>query len=199
MSELGHAKAMLILGGARSGKSGLAEDWAARWRAEATADAPREVVVVATARGQDPEMQARIAQHRARRPAGWRTVEAPSDLAGTLAREDHPQRLLLVDCLTLWLTNALLADVPGDVDLDTVRALEPGATWQAEREALLRTLPGLRSPVLMIGNEVGHGIVPLGALNRLFVDENGRLHQALAAQCDRVRFVMAGCVLPLKG
>lgn len=197
MCELHSGQAVLILGGARSGKSALAEDWAMQW--QAAADAPREVVVVATARGQDPEMQARIAQHRARRPAGWRTVEASGDLAATLSREDGPGRMLLVDCLTLWLTHALLADVAADVDLDTVRALEPGATWGREREALLRTLPGLKSPVLMIGNEVGHGIVPLGALNRLFVDENGRLHQALARQCERVRFVMAGCVLPLKG
>ncbi|NDY91318.1 bifunctional adenosylcobinamide kinase/adenosylcobinamide-phosphate guanylyltransferase [Ideonella livida] len=193
----------LILGGARSGKSRLAEEQAAHWAAQAPG---REVVVVVTARSgpgdpnapRDPEMAERIAQHRARRPADWQTVEAPVALATALRAADGPQRLLLVDCLTLWLTNLLLADLAPEVDLDTVRHLPLGDTFTRERTALLDTLPTLQAPVLLIGNEVGHGIVPLGALNRQFVDESGRLHQALAAQCERVDFVMAGCVLALK-
>ena len=190
------AEHTLILGGARSGKSAWAERQASAWAAEAPG---REVVVIATGEARDEEMRARIAAHQAQRPAGWQTVEAPLALTEALAAADGPQRLLLVDCLTLWLTNLLLADLPPELDLDSVRALQPGPRWQAGRAALLAVLPRLQAPVLLIGNEVGHGIVPLGAVNRLFVDESGRLHQALAAQCARVRFVMAGCVLPLKG
>jgi adenosylcobinamide kinase / adenosylcobinamide-phosphate guanylyltransferase len=186
----------LIIGGARSGKSAWAERQAAEFAAQ---NATHDVVVIATAHAGDEEMAARIAAHQAQRPAGWRTLEAPIALAETLRQADAPQRLLLVDCLTLWLTNLLLADVAADVDLSTVRRLTPGPTFERERAALLDVLPTLRGQTLLIGNEVGHGIVPMGALNRLFVDENGRLHQAVAAHCERVRFVMAGCALALKG
>lgn len=186
----------LIIGGARSGKSAWAEQQAAAFAAQSPA---HDVVVIATAHAGDEEMAARIAAHQAQRPASWRTLEAPLALAETLRAADAPQRLLLVDCLTLWLTNLLLADMAPDVDLGTVRRLTPGPTFERERAALLAVLPTLRAQVLLIGNEVGHGIVPMGALNRLFVDENGRLHQAVAACCDQVRFVMAGCALALKG
>jgi adenosylcobinamide kinase / adenosylcobinamide-phosphate guanylyltransferase len=181
----------LLIGGARSGKSALAESLAAA--------SGREVVVIATAQAHDVEMQARIAAHRARRPAAWSTREAPLALADTLRQVDAPDRLLLVDCLTLWLSNLLLADLPADTDLSTVQVLAPGPCFERERAALLSLLPRLQAELILIGNEVGHGIVPLGALNRLFVDESGRLHQALAAQCQQVRFVMAGCTLALKG
>lgn len=187
----------LLIGGARSGKSALAERLAAEFAAQHPS---HEVVVIATAHAGDEEMAARIAAHRAQRPAGWRTLEAPRALADALRAADAPHRCLLVDCLTLWLTNLLLADLPPEVDLGTVRHLPLGATFERERAALLAVLPTLQAAqVLLIGNEVGHGIVPLGALNRQFVDENGRLHQAVAAQCVQVRFVMAGCALPLKG
>jgi adenosylcobinamide kinase/adenosylcobinamide-phosphate guanylyltransferase len=181
----------LLIGGARSGKSALAERLAA--------ESGRAVTVVATAQAWDEEMAARIVAHRHQRPAHWRTVEAPSALAAALQAADGPGRMLVVDCLTLWLSNLLLADVPPDVDLNTVRALQPGPAWLDQRAALLATLPALQADVVLIGNEVGHGIVPMGALNRLFVDENGRLHQALAALSTQVQFVMAGCVLPMKG
>lgn len=171
----------LVIGGARSGKSA----WAER---QALASG-REVVVIVTAQAGDEEMAERIAVHRAQRPNGWRTVEAPLQLAAALQRHARQDRVVIVDCLTLWLTNLLLAD-----------AAEPrSAVFHAEREALLAALPTLPGDLLLIGNEVGHGIVPLGALNRLFVDESGWLHQALAERCDAVRFLMAGCVLPLKG
>ncbi|MBN8489611.1 MAG: bifunctional adenosylcobinamide kinase/adenosylcobinamide-phosphate guanylyltransferase [Burkholderiales bacterium] len=166
----------LILGGARSGKSRLAERLAH--------DSGRSVTVVATAQAQDDEMASRIAAHRAARPAHWRCVEEPLALADTLRAADAPGALLLVDCLTLWLSNLLHA---GE------------AVVVRERAALLDALPALQSELLLVGNEVGHGIVPLGALNRRFVDENGWLHQALAEHCDAVRFVMAGCTLALKG
>ena len=171
----------LLIGGARSGKSALAERLALAHGGE--------VVVIATAEAGDAEMAARIAAHRAARPVGWRTVEAPLALAAALGEADAPGRCLVVDCLTLWLSNLLLVDASPPI----------GARFEAERAALLAALPGLQADLILIGNEVGHGIVPLGALSRHFVDENGRLHQALAAQCERVRFVMAGCVLPLKG
>lgn len=186
----------LLIGGARSGKSARAEALAGAWAAQAPG---REVVVVATARAGDAEMRARIALHQAQRPAAWRVVEEPMALAGALQQADAPHRLLLVDCLTLWLTQLLLADLDPEVDLDTLAVLTPGARFRQERQALLAVLPALQARVLLIGNEVGHGIVPLGPLNRLFVDENGRLHQALAAHCEQVRFVMAGCELALKG
>lgn len=181
----------LLIGGARSGKSALAERLAA--------ESGRTVTVLVTAQPGDAEMAARIAAHQAQRPAHWRTVEAPLALAAALRQADAPGALLLVDCLTLWLSNLLLADAPDSAPTDAVRALVPGAAWVRERDALLETLPSLQAELLLIGNEVGHGIVPMGALNRLFVDENGRLHQALAARCDRVRWVMAGCALALKG
>jgi len=190
----------LLIGGARSGKSALAERLAAEF---AAAHPTHEVLVIATAHAGDEEMAARIAAHRAQRPAGWQTLEAPLHLGAALQAADGPQRCLLVDCLTLWLTNLLLADVPADVlaqlDLASVRHLQPGPSFERERAALLAVLPQLQARVLLIGNEVGHGIVPLGALNRLFVDENGRLHQAIAQHCEQVRFVMAGCALVLKG
>ncbi|WP_370538364.1 bifunctional adenosylcobinamide kinase/adenosylcobinamide-phosphate guanylyltransferase [Ideonella sp.] len=181
----------LLIGGARSGKSALAERRAAEREA-----AGAEVVVIATAQALDEEMAARIAAHRAVRPAGWRTVEAPEALAATLQAEDAPGRVLLVDCLTLWLSN-LLFDADANTDVK-VRALQPSQRWVDERAALLALLPTLRGELILIGNEVGHGIVPMGAGNRLFVDENGRLHQALAAHCAQVEFVMAGCALALK-
>ncbi|HEX7324192.1 MAG TPA: bifunctional adenosylcobinamide kinase/adenosylcobinamide-phosphate guanylyltransferase [Rhodanobacteraceae bacterium] len=167
----------LILGGARSGKSALAERLAA--------ESGCEVVFIATAEARDQEMAARIATHRARRPAAWRCVEEPLRLAAALHRCARADRCLLVDCLTLWLSNLL-----GDVD--------PHA-FQRERSAILELLPNLPGDVVMVSNEVGMGIVPLGELTRRFVDESGWLHQAIAAKCDRVIFVVAGLPLLLKG
>lgn len=189
----------LLIGGARSGKSALAERMA---RAHGG-----EVVVIATAEAGDTEMAARIAAHRAQRPVGWRTVEAPLALANALREADAPGRCLVVDCLTLWLSNLLQADATPTSHVghspspapDADAVLQSGPRTRAERDALLAAVPTVQAELILIGNEVGHGIVPLGAANRWFVDENGRLHQALAACCDRVRLVMAGCELPLKG
>ena len=167
----------LILGGARSGKSALAERLASA--------GGREVVYVATAEARDAEMAARIAHHRARRPAAWRCVEAPLALAATLAAHARPGRVLLVDCLTLWLSNLLGADAPQRLD--------------DERAALLTLLPDLPGELLLVANEVGLGVVPMGALSRRFVDEAGRLNQSIAAEVERVLFVAAGLPLALKG
>lgn len=167
--------AELILGGARSGKSALAE-----WRAR---ESGLDVTYVATATAGDDEMAERIRHHRERRPAYWVTVEAPTELAHALEREAGPDRLLLVDCLTLWLGNLL----------------DDGDALAAERDALLAALPRLPGRMVLVSNEVGLGIVPDNALARRFRDEAGRLNQAVAAACDRVTFVAAGLPLTLKG
>lgn len=166
----------LILGGARSGKSALAERLAA---------AHDEVVYIATAQALDGEMDARIAHHRARRPARWGCVEEPLALADALRAHAAPGRCVLVDCLTLWLSNLL-----GHCDAEV---------FERERRAFLSTLPELRGSVLLVSNEVGLGVVPMGELSRRFVDEAGRLHQALGQSCERVAFVAAGLPLVLKG
>jgi adenosylcobinamide kinase/adenosylcobinamide-phosphate guanylyltransferase len=167
----------LILGGARSGKSALAERIAA--------ESEREVVYVATAERGDGEMAERIAHHRARRPVHWHCVEEPLALAQALYLHARPDRCVLVDCLTLWLSNLLGADDP--------------ARLEHERDALLELMPMLPGHIVLVSNEVGLGIVPMGELSRRFVDEAGRLHQALGASCERVIFTAAGLPLVLKG
>ncbi|MGO4260353.1 bifunctional adenosylcobinamide kinase/adenosylcobinamide-phosphate guanylyltransferase [Lysobacter sp. TAB13] len=166
----------LILGGARSGKSALAERLASSFD---------EVVYIATAQALDGEMSERIAHHRARRPAQWACIEEPFALADTLRAQAAPGRCLLVDCLTLWLSNLLGA--------------EDESVWERERSALLSALPGLDGTVLLVSNEVGLGVIPMGELTRRYVDEAGRLHQALGQVCERVVFVAAGLPLVLKG
>ncbi|MCC4117419.1 bifunctional adenosylcobinamide kinase/adenosylcobinamide-phosphate guanylyltransferase [Aromatoleum toluclasticum] len=179
--------AHLILGGARSGKSRHAESLAIA--------SGLPVTVIATAEALDDEMKARIRRHQDDRPAGWRTVETPLALAATLAREAAAGRCVIVDCLTLWLTN-LMADV-GDLPDPAGAGLPP--VLHAERAALLEILPTLRGEVLLVANEVGLGLVPDTALGRFFRDEAGRLNQMAAAACERVTFVAAGLPLALKG
>ncbi len=162
----------LILGGARSGKSALAEE-----RARASG---RRVCYIATAEAGDDEMAERIAAHRRRRPADWATIEAAHGLVEALTAAAHTDRLLLVDCLTLWLANRL-----GD-----------GA--EAPWSGLVDVLPGLAGEIVLVSNEVGFGIVPDNALARRFRDTAGRMNQAVAAQCERVTLVAAGCPLTLK-
>jgi adenosylcobinamide kinase/adenosylcobinamide-phosphate guanylyltransferase len=169
----------LILGGARSGKSALAERRAA--------ESGLEVCYLATAEARDDEMDARIAHHRARRPGHWQTIEEPIALAAVLQREAREGRLLLIDCLTLWLSN-LLTSVPADE-----------ARFERERQALLDTLSSLPGHIILVSNEVGMGIVPMGELSRRFCDEAGWLNQAVAEHCQRVTFVAAGLPLILKG
>lgn len=163
----------LVLGGARSGKSAYAESLLAG------APAP---IYLATAAALDDEMADRIRRHQARRGPHWTTVEEPLDLAGGLARHASPEHPLLVDCLTLWLTNLLLGDAPVDDEIDR----------------LIHTIPSLSGPVVFVANEVGLGIVPENALARAFRDHAGRLNQRMAACCQRVVFVAAGLPLLLK-
>lgn len=168
------AQLELILGGARSGKSRLAESRAL--------GSDGQLFYIATATADDREMSARIGHHQARRGPQWQTVEEPLRLAGTLCSLARHDRCLLVDCLTLWLSNCLHAEC-----------------WQQERDALLTTLAGLPGRILLVSNEVGSGIVPLGELSRRFADESGWLHQQLAQLARRVTLVVAGLPLELKG
>ena len=166
---------LLVLGGARSGKSRFAE-------AEAIASG-LDKVYVATASAWDDEMRARIARHRAdRADAGWRTIEEPLALVEALARESAPDRVLLVDCLTLWLSNVMLDGRDSGTACDRLATL----------------LPELAGPVIFVSNEVGSGIVPDNALGRAFRDAQGRLNQAMATACGRVVLVIAGLPLWLK-
>jgi adenosylcobinamide kinase/adenosylcobinamide-phosphate guanylyltransferase len=130
-------------------------------------------------------MRERIERHRDQRPAHWALVEEPLALARVLREQAREDRCLLVDCLTLWLSNLLLTDDP--------------QAWARERSALLETLPALPGRVLLVSNETGLGVVPMGELTRRFVDEAGWLHQALAADCERVVFCVAGLPQVLKG
>ncbi|HWU85014.1 MAG TPA: bifunctional adenosylcobinamide kinase/adenosylcobinamide-phosphate guanylyltransferase, partial [Rhodocyclaceae bacterium] len=145
----------------------------------------RAVTYIATADpadlAEDKEMLARIAHHRAQRPAAWLLVEEPLYLATLLKTLAAPEKLLLVDCLTLWLSNLLHKD----------EVLK-------ETQALLDVLPTLPGHIILVSNEVGMGIVPLGELTRRYVDEAGRLHQQIAALADSVTFVAAGIPLQLK-
>lgn len=167
----------LILGGARSGKSRLAEQTAISMQLAVT--------YVATAQALDPEMQNRIAHHQNQRPADWSLVEEPLFLAKTLQKIDQPNQIILVDCLTLWLTNLLLLD---DQNVQ-----------EFECEQLLDVLPKLQSEIILVSNETGLGVVPLGEISRRFVDEAGRLHQALGQIADKVMFCVAGFPMILKG
>lgn len=178
----------LFLGGARSGKSAHAEQLAVA--------SGKEVVYIATGAAGDAEMAERIAHHRAQRPAHWRTVEEPMALAAALAEWRSPQRIVLVDCLTLWLCNLLFSDGRQYPD---VGAIELPERFHQERAALLSELAVARGDVALVSNEVGLGIVPWGAVSRCYADEAGRLNQAVAAACDRVVFVAAGLPLVLKG
>jgi adenosylcobinamide kinase/adenosylcobinamide-phosphate guanylyltransferase len=178
----------LIIGGARSGKSLLAEQRAA--------ESGRRVVYVATAQALDGEMSQRIAHHRARRPAQWGLVEAPLELAAALREHAAPDVCLLVDCLTLWLSNLLFAG-------EAAKQAEAGvpvdcAKLSGEQQALIDTLPQLPGRIVIVSNEVGWGLVPMAALSRLFTDEQGRLNQRVAAVSERVTLVAAGLPLVLK-
>lgn len=164
----------LIVGGQRSGKSRQAEALALRW--------PGQVTVVATALAADDEMRARIAHHRATRPAHFCTLEAPFTLSHTLAEADEAQGMVIVDCLTLWLVNWLMP-MSGEPDL---------AGWAEERAALLALLPRLQSRVVFVSNEVGWGVSPLGRDVRAYVDELGRLNQDIARRCGQLTLMVAG-------
>ncbi|MBA6117397.1 bifunctional adenosylcobinamide kinase/adenosylcobinamide-phosphate guanylyltransferase [Pseudomonas putida] len=167
----------LILGGARSGKSRLAEQLAI--------DSGLPVTYIATSEPLDGEMNERVRLHRARRPADWGLIEEPLALAAVLRAQAAEGRCLLVDCLTLWLTNLLM--------------LENDQRLAQERDAVLECLTHLPGTVILVSNETGLGVVPMGELTRRYVDQAGSLHQAVAGRCERVVLTVAGLPLMLKG
>ncbi len=181
----------LIIGGARSGKSALAEK-----RAREAQGSGLRVVYVATAEARDDEMARRVATHRARRPADWALVEAPLELPAALRAQAADDVCLIVDCLTLWLSNLLFAGRAA-IQAEAGEAIDcpllTGAT-----AALIAALRGLPGRVTLVSNEVGWGIVPLHPLARCFADEQGRLNQRVAQVCQRVTLVAAGLPLVLK-
>lgn len=168
----------LILGGARSGKSRLAEGIAQQ--------SNMAVTYIATAQAWDDEMAERITHHQAQRPASWRVIEEPLQLATCLQSLDQVGQVILVDCLTLWMSNLLMQDEQ--------------ASYQAiECQKLLDVLPTLQSDIILVSNETGLGVVPMGQISRKFVDETGRLHQQLGQIADKVVFCVAGFPMILKG
>jgi adenosylcobinamide kinase/adenosylcobinamide-phosphate guanylyltransferase len=178
----------LILGGARSGKSAFAERLAI--------DTGKDVVYLATANAGDTEMAARIAHHRTSRPPEWTTVEEPLALGNQLLRWSTPERLILVDCLTLWLSNLFFH---GDAAYPEVGETILPAHFDEQQDMLASALGRCSGDVILVSNEIGLGLMPMGAISRRFMDEQGRLNQAMAAICDRAVFVAAGLPLYLKG
>lgn len=171
----------LILGGARSGKSAYAEQLAS--------SSELAVTYIATAQVYDDEFAKRIAHHKARRPIDWQIIEAPFNLAETLVTHTQENTCVIVDCLTLWLAQCICPDCE----------LPDTVSWDKERNALIDILPTLKGTVLLVSNEVGMGIVPLGKINREFQDAQGRLNQSVAQLADKVSFIAAGLPLKLKG
>lgn len=167
----------LILGGVRSGKSRLAQQLAER--------SGLPVTFIATATANDPEMQARIQTHQLHRPAHWRLIEVPVHLASALKSIDHADVCILVDCLTLWLTNLLLT--------------EDHRLLETECDGLLRYIQEGQGKLLVVSNEINMGVIPMGELSRSFCDEAGKLHQTIAKICDTVVLTVAGLPLLLKG
>ncbi len=186
------ARSELILGGQKRGKSRRAELLAQAWLAQSPA---HSAVLIATAQPWDEEMRERIARHqqdRAVRLPGMRTVEEPLQLARALADCSHPQTLVVVDCLTLWLTN-LLMPAPG-----LKQIVAETADIRAQLAIFLRATQAAPGPLVLVGNEIGLGVIPLGRETRAFVDALGRLNQDVARICQRVTLMAAGLPLSLK-
>jgi adenosylcobinamide kinase / adenosylcobinamide-phosphate guanylyltransferase len=169
---------LLVLGGARSGKSRYAQ----RWAEERASAGDRELLYIATAQPLDEEMEARIARHRRDRGSRWRTREAPLDLSAAIDAEAEAGPILLVDCLTLWLSNLLLE----------------GRPVEAERSRLVSSVQAAKAPIALVSNEVGLGIVPDNPIARRFRDEQGLLNQRIAEAAREVILMTAGLPLSLK-
>lgn len=199
------SRSELILGGQRSGKSRRAEELALNWLAQS---ASHKAVLIATATARDEEMRQRIARHqqdRAERVPTMKTVEEPIALAQAIQDHSTPQTLVVVDCLTLWLTNLLMPYEPGEKDLESAEnssknALKVPRDQQeyARTATFLIAIKNPLGPVVLVGNEIGLGVIPIGRETRAFVDALGRLNQQVAAACARVTFMAAGLPLTLK-
>ena len=206
MNELRVARTEFILGGQRSGKSRRAEALAQRWLAQSPEHC---AVLIATAQPGDDEMRTRIAHHqrdRAARVPGMRTVEEPMALGDALAQHSNPKTLVVVDCLTLWLTHLLMPHEPANeqpgnaensLEYQSNKPLAPDSRAQAAM--LLIAIKQAAGPVVLVSNEIGLGVIPMGRSTREFVDALGRLNQDVAAVSERVTFMAAGLPLMLKG
>ena len=187
------ARSELILGGQRSGKSRRAEHLASAWLKQSSL---HRAVLVATAHAGDDEMRERIARHRqdrAERVPAMLTIEEPLALAEAIAEHGNTQTLVLVDCLTLWLTNCLLPSP------EFMKNRPLALDLPAQAAMLLIAIKQAAGPVVLVSNEIGLGVIPMGRETRAFVDALGRLNQDVAAVCERVTFMAAGLPLTLKG
>ena len=187
------ARSEFILGGQRSGKSRRAEMLAQQWLAQSP---QQRAVLIATAQPWDVEMRERITRHqqdRAERVPGMRTVEEPLQLAQAITQHSTAQTLLVVDCLTLWLTNLLMP--AGNLKPNQA----PAPSTYAQAAMLVIAIRGAPGPLMLVGNEIGLGVIPMGRETRDFVDALGRLNQEVAEACERVTFMAAGLPLTLKG
>ena len=188
----------LILGGQRSGKSRRAELLARDWLAQSPS---HQAVMIATATAWDDEMAARIARHqqdRADRVPGMRTVEEPLELARAITQHSAANTVVVVDCLTLWLTNLLMPCENTENDQNSIPKVAVDQQIQAQSAALLIAIDNAPGPLILVGNEIGLGVIPMGRETRAFVDALGRLNQDVAAACERVTFMAAGLPLTLK-
>jgi adenosylcobinamide kinase/adenosylcobinamide-phosphate guanylyltransferase len=193
-SRLPLAKSELILGGQKSGKSRRAEALAQSWLA---AGPNHCAVLIATAQAGDDEMRQRIARHqleRAERLPGITTVEEPLHLAQAIALQSRPNTLVVIDCLTLWLTNWMM---PLD-SREFIRNMTLAHIKNAPVDTLLEAISAASGPLVLVGNEIGLGVIPMGAEVRAFVDALGTLNQQVAARCTRVTLMAAGLPLNLK-
>ena len=191
------ARSELILGGQKSGKSRRAELLAQGWLAQSR---HHRALLVATGQPWDDEMRQRIARHqsdRAVRVPGMATVEEPLDLAGAVHQYSTPHTLLVVDCLTLWLTNWTM---PAEDRPEKFKPNQPpGHGWTAQAALFLEAIESAPGPVVLVGNEIGLGVIPMGREVRAFVDALGVLNQEVAQVCERVTLMAAGLPLTLKG
>ena len=192
------ARSEFILGGQRSGKSRRAELMARDWLVQSP---DHQAVMIATASAWDDEMKDRIARHqldRAERVPGMTTVEEPVNLGEAVQTHSKPQTIVVVDCLTLWLTNLLMPHENAETSLKNRLNLPPDQRIHAQAATLLIAIKNASGPVILVGNEIGLGVIPMGRETRDFVDALGRLNQEVAAACERVTFMAAGLPLTLK-
>ena len=194
MTGISISRSELILGGQKSGKSRRAEVLAQAWLAQSDA---HRVVLIATASAGDDEMRQRIARHqhdRAQRLPGIITVEEPLQLAQAICTHSRPDTLVVVDCLTLWLTNWLMPD-----DSEKFKQNRPLAlVYKAQEAMFFESVSGAAGPLVLVGNEIGLGVIPMGREVRTFVDALGLLNQHVAGLCERVTLMAAGLPLTLK-
>ena len=200
------ARSELIIGGQRSGKSRRGEFLARDWLAQSP---DHQAVMIATATAWDDEMKDRIARHqldRAERVPGMTTVEEPVNLGEAIQTHSKPQTIVVVDCLTLWLTNLLMPHENAETSSEIIKKNQKRASIKyldqevrAQAATLLIAIKNASGPVILVGNEIGLGVIPMGGETRDFVDSLGRLNQEVAAACERVTVMAAGLPLTLKG